>query len=215
MSLGERIKECRKAVKLSQEKVAELVGVSRQAVAKWEADQSAPSTKNLIRLSEIFGTTVDMLINEKSTEQENIPKAEKSVTKWKTNIKISLLIIAGYCLVYFIGRIICGDFANSSFVGWLTGTDSKYYLFGWLTHQKLFWVAMLISAIPALFNKYRFSLITFVAFILGLLLGELFGPYEAGIPIGHSHYGWLIWGIIFLLAIIVGIVAERVAKKRK
>ena len=60
MSLGERIKEQRKNCGLSQEKVAELVGVSRQAVTKWEAEQSAPSTENLFRLAEIFGTTVDI-----------------------------------------------------------------------------------------------------------------------------------------------------------
>lgn len=40
-----------------------MVGVSRQAVAKWEADRSAPNTKNLFKLAEIFGTTTDMLLN--------------------------------------------------------------------------------------------------------------------------------------------------------
>ena len=45
MSLGERIKALRRRAGLSQEQVAEQVGVSRQAVAKWEAGQSAPSTE--------------------------------------------------------------------------------------------------------------------------------------------------------------------------
>ena len=40
MSLGERIKNCRKSAGFSQDKLAELVGVSRQAVAKWEAGGS-------------------------------------------------------------------------------------------------------------------------------------------------------------------------------
>jgi len=62
MTLGERIKECRQNVDLSQEKVAELVGVSRQAVTKWEANQTAPSTENLFKLAEIFGTTVDFIL---------------------------------------------------------------------------------------------------------------------------------------------------------
>jgi len=62
MTLGERIKECRQNVDLSQEKVAELVGVSRQAVTKWEANQTAPSTENLFKLAEIFGTTVDFML---------------------------------------------------------------------------------------------------------------------------------------------------------
>lgn len=51
MALGDRIKECRQAAHLSQEKVAELLGVSRQAVTKWEANQSAPNKKFRIWLS--------------------------------------------------------------------------------------------------------------------------------------------------------------------
>ncbi len=52
MSLGNRIKEFRQGKRMSQEKVAELVGVSRQAVTKWEADQTAPSTENLFKLAD-------------------------------------------------------------------------------------------------------------------------------------------------------------------
>ena len=44
MALSDRIKNCRQSAGLSQEKMAELVGVSRQAVTKWEAGQTAPST---------------------------------------------------------------------------------------------------------------------------------------------------------------------------
>ena len=48
MTLGEKIKEQRTAHGLSQETLAEQMGVSRQAVTKWEADQSAPSSEKLI-----------------------------------------------------------------------------------------------------------------------------------------------------------------------
>ena len=53
MELGERIREARLRAHLSQEKVAELIGVSRQAVTKWESSQSAPSTDNLFKLAEV------------------------------------------------------------------------------------------------------------------------------------------------------------------
>jgi transcriptional regulator with XRE-family HTH domain len=70
MSLGKRIKEQRTSCGLSQEKVAELMDVSRQAVTKWENDQSAPSTKNLFKLAEIFRTTVDILIDSKESSED-------------------------------------------------------------------------------------------------------------------------------------------------
>lgn len=47
MSLGQNIKKKRQQMKLSQEYVAERLGVSRQAVSKWETNQSEPSMKNL------------------------------------------------------------------------------------------------------------------------------------------------------------------------
>ena len=83
--LGERIKNQRTRVGLSQERVAELVGVSRQSVTKWESGQSAPSTENLFRLAEIFGTTVDMLLdipdekNSKSTDQAQIKELTSQI----------------------------------------------------------------------------------------------------------------------------------------
>ena len=85
MTLGERIKNQRTRVGLSQERVAELVGVSRQSVTKWESGQSAPSTENLFRLAEIFGTTVDMLLdipdekNSQSTDQAQIKELTSQI----------------------------------------------------------------------------------------------------------------------------------------
>ena len=81
MSLGERIKEQRKSCGMSQEKLAELVGVSRQAVTKWETDQSAPSTEKLFKLAEIFGTSVDLLI--KNDEQNTPTPAEQIYYMYK------------------------------------------------------------------------------------------------------------------------------------
>ena len=53
MSLGEQIREQRIKKGMSQEKLAEQIGVSRQAVAKWESGQSAPNTENLFKLAQI------------------------------------------------------------------------------------------------------------------------------------------------------------------
>lgn len=62
MTLGETIKEQRTAHGLSQETLAEAMGVSRQAVTKWEADQSAPSSEKLITLAKLFHISLDELI---------------------------------------------------------------------------------------------------------------------------------------------------------
>lgn len=61
MSLGERISELRKACGMSQMELSRQMEVSRQAVSKWETDQSSPDAANLIRLSEILDTDIEYL----------------------------------------------------------------------------------------------------------------------------------------------------------
>lgn len=61
MSIGERIAEERKGKSLSQGQLADLLGVSRQAVSKWENDASSPDTLNLIRLADALDTEIEYL----------------------------------------------------------------------------------------------------------------------------------------------------------
>lgn len=62
-SLGEVIKANRLRCKMTQEFVAEAIGVSRQAVSKWESGASDPSTSNLIALAKLFGVSPEQLLN--------------------------------------------------------------------------------------------------------------------------------------------------------
>lgn len=62
MTLGQRIQDGRAALGLSQEGLGEKLGVSRQAVSKWEADAAVPDTDKLIALSKLFGVTLNQLL---------------------------------------------------------------------------------------------------------------------------------------------------------
>ena len=61
MSIGERIMQLRKLQNLSQGQLAEALDVSRQAVSKWENDQSAPDSIKMIRLAEVLDTDIEYL----------------------------------------------------------------------------------------------------------------------------------------------------------
>lgn len=63
-SLGEAIKQNRTRCKMTQEFVAEAIGVSRQAVSKWESGASDPSTSNLLALAKLFGISAEDLLRE-------------------------------------------------------------------------------------------------------------------------------------------------------
>lgn len=75
MRLGQNIAAKRKALKLSQEYVAEQLGVSRQAVSKWETGQTEPTAKNLVELAQLFNMTVSELVEpEKLSQPEPAPE---------------------------------------------------------------------------------------------------------------------------------------------
>ena len=61
-TLGEALKEHRLRCQMTQEFVAESVGVSRQAVSKWERGDSDPSTTNLLALAKLFGVSAEELL---------------------------------------------------------------------------------------------------------------------------------------------------------
>ncbi len=63
-SLGEVLKQHREECKMTQEFVAEAVGVSRQAVSKWENGTSDPSTSNLLALAKLYKISPEELINQ-------------------------------------------------------------------------------------------------------------------------------------------------------
>ena len=63
-SLGETLKEHRVNCKMTQEFVADSLGISRQAVSKWENGTSDPSTSNLFALAKLFGVSVEELLKD-------------------------------------------------------------------------------------------------------------------------------------------------------
>ena len=180
MSLGERIKEQRKSCGMSQEKLAELVGVSRQAVTKWETDQSAPSTEKLFKLAEIFGTSVDLLIK---NDEQNTPTPAEQIyymykmeqeqkraefkAKLKKNLIVALCIAAGYILFYLIGRVIWCDREYCTFLAWLFSvrpSGEHSYLYGWLLSSNMFYITAAISILPSLLGKHLYSITTLSGF---------------------------------------------------
>ena len=78
MSLGERIGDLRKAAGMSQLELSRQMEVSRQAVSKWETDQSSPDAANLIRLSEILDTDIEYLTTGRRTYGRRPPVVIKT-----------------------------------------------------------------------------------------------------------------------------------------
>lgn len=89
MNIAQRIQKLRKQSGLSQEQLAEKLGVSRQAVSKWESEQSVPDIDKLAQLSELFGVSTDHLI--KGEEVNHTESAQKAVEIVHVSQKLYIL----------------------------------------------------------------------------------------------------------------------------
>lgn len=74
--LSEVIKHYRKALNMSQANLAEMIGMSQQAVAKWESGKAEPDSATLKKLASIFGITVDQLLGNTKLEDDWPPEAK-------------------------------------------------------------------------------------------------------------------------------------------
>ena len=86
MTLGEKIKEMRKKFGLSQEELASIMNVSRQAITKWESDGGLPDISNLQELSKVFGITIDYLLDNNNDLPLMVMKKQINKEKYKNKI---------------------------------------------------------------------------------------------------------------------------------
>lgn len=97
MNIAQRIQHIRKRNGISQEKLANEIGVSRQAVSKWESEQSVPEIDKIIILSDYFKVSTDYLIKGEETLKEN----NKNIIISKVLYNIStILIILGLIFTF-------------------------------------------------------------------------------------------------------------------
>lgn len=72
LSFGEKLKNARKAAKLTQEQLSEKLGVSRQAITKWEADKGLPDIENIKLISRALGVSIDYLLDDNNQIDMNV-----------------------------------------------------------------------------------------------------------------------------------------------
>ena len=109
MTFGEKIQKLRKEAGLSQEELSYQLGVSRQAISKWERDNGYPETEKIVQMSKMFHVSLDYLLNEDDTKKPEINPDEKG-------IYVSREMADGF-LAYQKGKMIKVGAAIGLFVG--------------------------------------------------------------------------------------------------
>ncbi|MCD8126435.1 MAG: helix-turn-helix domain-containing protein [Clostridiales bacterium] len=83
MTLGEKLRDCRKRAGLSQEALAEKLHVSRQAITKWECGGGIPDVENLQRIAALFGVTMDELLREEDSIAPSVLREELDLAQYE------------------------------------------------------------------------------------------------------------------------------------
>lgn len=111
MTLGNNIVKIRKDNNMSQEEFAEVFNVTRQTISNWENSKSYPDIQTLIKISDNFNISLDVLLKEDIELVKNIDVKVKETDKYKKILKIMIYILAilisVFCLVtiIFIAKI--------------------------------------------------------------------------------------------------------------
>ncbi len=188
MTLGDKLAKLRKENNYTQEQLAAVLGVSRQAISKWESDTTYPETDKLIRISELFDCSLDYLL--KDTVETN----DKTQTD--------------YAVVLF-GKHFCEKKSEKMVLGmplWHIGKNAKGFVAVGLNARGVIAVGLKAKGIISL-GMLSIGLVSFGMLSLGLLSIGMFtlGILSAGcISIGVFATGSISLGIISLGAIAIG-----------
>ena len=123
MTLGEKLSKLRKEYNYTQEQLAEILGVSRQSISKWETDIAYPETEKLIELGKLLECSMDYLLKDDVSENagvsastsgfsETVTEISKKVMtknnkgKVKKILKIIGIILAAFLVVDIISMIL-------------------------------------------------------------------------------------------------------------
>lgn len=208
MNMADRIQKLRKSKGISQEELADKIGVSRQAVSKWESEQSSPDIEKIVMLSDYFDVTTDYLL--KGIEPINDVAEAKADARifsaigtalnfiglvaammiWKeaqTSLSVAggLVIMAVGCVIFVIGQFVGKNRKKASIAFW----------------SMSIWFLSLIP-ISCIFNS-----------IQGIITGNSW-TFTPTPHLGNSISAYaMCWGIYFLVCVIFDIAMIKRTKR--
>lgn len=173
MNMAQRIQTLRKTRNISQEELADKLGVSRQAVSKWESEQSTPDLDHVILMSDYFETTTDYLLKGadpiKSSEQSGEALTSKILYTASTAL-IAIGLLCGFANWY--ENQMQGDIWGAMIIQ-VVGIVA-YFIARMISHEKPDFTVKLLNIILVLFMP--------ISMVTALLCLRGVSPYPLDLP---------------------------------
>lgn len=165
MNLSKKLQQLRKHNNLSQEQLADKLGISRQSISKWESEQSVPEIDKIVKLSEIFGITTDYLLKDIEECPANLVLSDKDKNPNSSSKKLRLIIaticiafsIISIFLMWVLSKIYPAPIVlyNTTTKTWLVGFNNFLWIHGLDGFYKLCWLITIVGIILLFFDKLK------------------------------------------------------------
>ncbi len=142
MTFGEKLKEARKKAGLTQEELAELIGISRAAVAKWETDNGLPDIENLKTVAGLLDVSIDYLLDDGESLDLSVTKKAIDLNKYGNGEKLSRMK-----KLEIKERIVRDTYPDAEIIR-LTLTGIRNTKRETVIDQIIGWFALLLGGIP-------------------------------------------------------------------
>ena len=195
--IGSKIKAARLEEKLTQEQVAEILGVSRQTISNWENEKSYPDIISVIKMSDCYEVSLDYLLKGEQKMKTYYDYLEESTNVVKSNANRNKIItILSYMLVWAIAMIVFWFFTS--------GSDAMGYslMFLWIILPVTTFVVSIVIGKNDFWEKGKWAFTLF--FGVMYMLAE-YGTFKMANNIAFDKLNAPDWGMIVGGAIISAI----------
>ena len=195
--IGSKIKSARLEKKLTQEHVAELLGVSRQTISNWENEKSYPDIISVIKMSDCYEVSLDYLLKGEQKMKTYYDYLEESTNVVKSNTNRNKIItILPYLLIWAVAMIVFWFFTS--------GSDAMGYslMFLWIILPVTTFVVSIVIGKNDFWEKGKWAFTLF--FGVMYMLAE-YGTFKMANNIAFDKLNAPDWGMIVVGAIISAI----------
>ena len=195
--IGSKIKAARLEKKLTQEQVAEILGVSRQTISNWENEKSYPDIISVIKMSDRYEVSLDYLLKGEQKMKTYYDYLEESTNVVKSNTNRNKIItILSYLLIWAVAMIVFWFFTS--------GSDAMGYslMFLWIILPVTTFVVSIVIGKNDFWENVKWAFTLF--FGVMYMLAE-YGTFKMANNIAFDKLNAPDWGMIVVGAIISAI----------
>ena len=215
MDIGNKLNRARTNANLTQEQVAEVLGVSRQTISNWENEKTYPDIKSVVALSDLYCVSLDYLLKDKeeSSMSDYLDYLEESTNTVKSRNKLSsLLLVLSYLVIWSISIIVFWFFTS--------GSDAMGYslMFLWILLPITTFVVSLFIGRNTYWGKWKWL----TPLVMGIMymLAE-YATFQCSNMIAFDKINTPSWGMILAGGVIsaigmsIGEIVDLCKKKKR